>query len=152
VRQLRDDGVTHMETYTPFRLRETERLLGRDGPSPVRLWTLAGALSGAAGGFALAIGLAAVNGLVVGGRITYAVIVPYCVIAFEGLVLMGVLANVTGLFFHGRLGYTTLLPRGYTSRVSQDRFGLFVTCEPDQAQAMQNRLHSLHAEVTHVTD
>ena len=98
----------------------------------------------------MAIGLAAINGLVVGGRISYGVIVPYCVIGFEGTILLGVLANVTGLFFHGRLGYTRSLPRGYARRISEDRFGLFVACEPGQIEAMQERLKTLRAEATHV--
>jgi molybdopterin-containing oxidoreductase family membrane subunit len=56
-----------VEVYSPRRLHETEALLGRH-TSPVRFWTLAGALAGLAGGFALAIGSALVNQLIVGGK------------------------------------------------------------------------------------
>jgi hypothetical protein len=55
------------EVFSPFRPAAVDRLLyGR--ASPVRLWTLAGALLGMASGFALAILTALVNRLIVGGK------------------------------------------------------------------------------------
>ena len=76
--------------------------MGR-GPSPVRVWTLIGALTGLACGFWLAIGTALVNGLVVGAKLPVSVI-PYCVIGFECTILFGTLFNFTGTLIHTRLG------------------------------------------------
>ena len=62
LRQVRASTAHALETYSPVRLHEAEEILGR-GRSPVRFWTLTGALCGCAGGFALAIGSALVNSL-----------------------------------------------------------------------------------------
>lgn len=60
-----DAGYRDMETFSPVKLEEVERVMRRP-KSPVRFWTLAGALAGLAGGFWLAIGTAQVNNLIVG--------------------------------------------------------------------------------------
>jgi len=149
VQRIRDEGYDRLETYTPFRLKAVEELLGR-GRSPVRYWTLVGAISGAVGGFALAIGLAAVNDLIVGGRITQRIIVPYCVIGFEGTILLGTLFNFAAMLYYGRVGYTRALPPGYSHRLTEDRFGVFIACDPSQSQAAKEFLLSLNAETTNV--
>ena len=50
LRQVRARGLHRLETYSPVRLPRPRRILGR-GRSPVRYWTLIGALLGCAGGF-----------------------------------------------------------------------------------------------------
>ncbi|MCY2928965.1 MAG: DUF3341 domain-containing protein [Planctomycetota bacterium] len=137
--RARQAGVERMETYSPVRLRQAEALLGR-GVSPVRRWTLAGALAGCAGGFALAIGTGLVNNLVVGAKQAVSVI-PYCVIAFEGTILLGTLATFAGLLFHARLARPPLaMPPGYDGRFSRDRYGLFAACSPARAQEVRQLL------------
>ncbi len=51
-RRCADLAPDGLDTYTPVRMDPLVPLLGR-GPSPVRVWTLVGALSGVAAGFAL---------------------------------------------------------------------------------------------------
>ena len=108
-------------------LEELSHVLGR-GKSPVRYWTLIGVLTGIAGGFALAIGTAWVNNLIVGGKHPISII-PYCIPAFEGGILLGALGNLVGLLVHARLpGWKT--PPGYNWQFSQDKFGLFIAGPP----------------------
>ena len=147
LRALRAAGHARIETFSPIKLPEADRVLGRS-PGPVRIWTLCGAVSGFVGGFALAIGTALMNGSIVGAKHPVSII-PYCVVAFEGTVLLGALANLTGLVVHARLG-SPRLPGYYDRRFSRDRFGVFVACPPDQADAAQGLMRTSGAEEIHV--
>jgi molybdopterin-containing oxidoreductase family membrane subunit len=118
-------------------------ILGR-GPSPVRNWTLAGAVCGATGGFALAIGSALVNGLIVGGKHPVSLI-PYCIVGFEGLILLGTIGNLCGVLYHAGLGRREL-PRAYDRRFAKDRFGLFLACGPERMAAARALLSAAQAE------
>ena len=115
-------------------VKEAEEILGHTR-SPVRFWTLTGAVSGLVGGFALAIGSALVNSLVAGGKHPVSII-PYCIVGFEGTILIGTLANLTGVLYHARLGRPRL-PPAYDAAFMRDRFGLFVACLPDDVDAVR---------------
>jgi len=144
LRKARDAGFGRIEAFSPFRLDEAADLLqGRR--NPVRYWTLAGALLGCAGGFALAIGSALVNSLTVGAKFTPASYIPYCIVGFEGTILLGTLGNLAGMLFHARLGRFRLAA-AYDRRFSRDRFGLFVAAPTDQAEAARSLLASCEAE------
>lgn len=147
VRNLCGSGFNRMEFYSPVKLADVERVMGRP-KSPVRLWTLIGGIAGLAGGFWLAAGTAAVNGLVVGGKPPVSWI-PYCVIAFEGTILVGSLANLLGLVLHSRL-FGRRLPACYDPRFSRDRFGLVVTCRTGETDRLQALLSASGAEELHV--
>lgn len=133
-----------VEVFSPINLPAAVRQLCPT-TGPVRFWTLAGALAGCIGGFWLAIGTAGVNGLIVGGKHPVSII-PYCVVGFEGTVLIGSLANLTGLIVHARLGGRRALPPGYDRRFSRDRFGLLASCEPGQTDDLRRVLAAAQAE------
>jgi molybdopterin-containing oxidoreductase family membrane subunit len=137
LRTVRGSSFRRIDTYSPVRLREAEAILGR-GPSPVRFWTLAGALTGFAGGFALAIGSALVNGLIVGGKHPIS-LVPYCIVGFEGTILLGTLGNLTGVLVNSRLGRPQLPPE-YDARFSSDCYGIFVACKAAELPAAERVL------------
>ncbi|MGE5296964.1 MAG: quinol:electron acceptor oxidoreductase subunit ActD, partial [Solirubrobacterales bacterium] len=143
VDKVRDHAPQGLETYTPLRVDELNHVLGR-GKSPVRYWTLIGAISGVIGGFALAIGTALVNSLIVGGKHPIS-IVPYCVPAFEGGVLLGALGNLIGLLIHARLPKWKT-PPGYDWQFSQDKFGLFIAAPPARFTDLRVMLKSTNAE------
>ena len=140
-------GFGKMETFSPVRLEEAEKVM-RQPKSPVRFWTLAGAVCGLAGGFSLAIGTALVNTLIVGGKPPVAIL-PYCIIAFEGTVLLGSIANLAGMIFHSRLFRLKTTP-GYDPRFSRDRFGLLVSCSPGDIDRLQEVLKPAAPEEIHV--
>ncbi|GAB7028218.1 quinol:electron acceptor oxidoreductase subunit ActD [Geotalea toluenoxydans] len=142
-----DAGYREMETFTPVKVEAVEKVMGHS-KSPVRFWTLAGALAGLAGGLWLAIGTALVNSIIVGGKPPVAII-PYCVIAFEGTILLGSIANLTGLVLHSRL-YRLKLSPFYDRRFSRDKFGLLVSCGEGNIQGLQGILSSAAAEEIHV--
>ncbi|MBT1071503.1 quinol:electron acceptor oxidoreductase subunit ActD [Pelotalea chapellei] len=141
-------GFTIMEVFSPTKLEEVEKVMARP-KSPVRFWTLAGAIAGMAGGFWLAIGTALVNSLIVGGKQPVSLI-PYCVIAFEGTVLLGSLANLCGLVLHAGL-FKYRLPSFYDRRFSRDRFGLLVNCDIHDQERLQKLLSTTRPEEMHVS-
>ena len=147
IARLNESIFNNFDYFSPIRLAQAEKLTGRHF-SPVRFWTLAGVLLGAASGFALAIWSAKVNSLIVGGKHPVSII-PYCIIAFEGAVLVGSIFNLIGLIIHTRLKFSEM-PRYYDGRFSSDRFGLFVGCTREQLKAAEKFLQSGNPEETHV--
>jgi Ni/Fe-hydrogenase subunit HybB-like protein len=145
LRTVREARFDRVEVFSPLRLDSAEKLLEFE-TSPVRYWTLFGALAGAAGGFALAIGSALVNGLIVGGKHPVSII-PFCIPGFEGTVLLGSIANLVGLIIYCRLGRP--LPAVYDPRFSLDRFGLFVACGPGDFAEVKNVLSRVEPEEVH---
>ncbi|MCX5685577.1 MAG: DUF3341 domain-containing protein, partial [Planctomycetota bacterium] len=143
IRRVKQAGFRRLEAYSPMRLEAVEDAIGRR-TSPVRYWTLIGAISGCVGGFALAIGSALVNSLVAGGKPPVSVI-PYCIVGFEGTILFGTLANLAGVIYHARLGRPAL-PAAYDGRFTRDRFGLLVACEPHEADTVRSALAPCGAE------
>ena len=148
MKNLREATFDRVEFFSPFRIDEAAALVGRT-KNPVRLWTLIGAMSGCIGGFWLAIGSAAVNNLVVGAKFTPVAYIPYCIVGFEGTILLGVLGNLAGMLFHSRLGRLQL-PAGYNGRFTQDRFGLLVKCAPQQVDEVKSLLSLANAEAVNV--
>ena len=148
LRRARAAAFDRLETYSPVRLREGEQILGR-GPSPVRRWTLTGALCGCAGGFTLAIGAALVNSLIVGGKHPVSVI-PYCIVGFEGTILLGSIGNLLGVLTHARLRPAAALPAGYDARFARDRYGVLVACEPGRESEARALLAAAGSEEIHV--
>jgi len=137
VNELNQSRFDRFDYFTPMRIPELERMTQRDA-SPVRVWTLLGALAGVTGGFALAIGTAGVNNLIVGGKPPVSII-PYCIVGFEGLVLLGALSNLAGLLFHCGLRPQPV-PRWYDRRFSQNKYGLFVVMPREYLDEFKNVL------------
>ena len=142
-----DAGFQEMETHSPVKIEQLDQVL-RQPKSPVRLFTLAGALSGLAGGFWLAIGTSQVNRLIVGGKPPVSPI-PFCVIGFEGTILLGSIANLIGLVIFARLFRTTTSPY-YDRRFSRDKFGLLISCRADQVASLRKLLEPADPEEIHV--
>lgn len=136
------------ETYSPVRLTSIENLAGK-ARSPVRIWTLVGVLSGITGGLALAAWSSTVNSLVVGGKPIPSWI-PFCIVGFEGGVLLGAIFNFIGLILHARLGPSGV-PPWYDQRFSDDRYGLFVPCGPESRERIERILGDASGEVRYVT-
>jgi Ni/Fe-hydrogenase subunit HybB-like protein len=143
VKSCCDAGFRRIETFSPVKIAEVHRILGH-ARSPVRFWTLVGALAGLAGGFALAIGTAEVNGIIVGGKHPISLI-PYCIPGFEGTVLIGSIANLVGMIVFCRLYGTRTMPR-YRRRFGNDRFGIVIACEGDEIARAERLLSSLGPE------
>lgn len=146
IRELRARGVRSIAAYSPVPLDEFEEALTGHGlpRSPVRLFTLVGALTGMASGFALTIWTALKWNLITGGKPVVS-IPPFVIIAFELTILLGGLCTLLGLLVTARLPSLKGSSR-YDPRFSVDRFGVEVTCEAGERRAIEGLLRSAGAE------
>ena len=126
VTRLRGRGYTDLETYAPAPFPEVDDAV-IDRPSPVRLFTLIGGLTGVITGFALTIWMANDWPIMIGGK-AYSSIPPYVIIAFELTILFGGVLTVLGLFIMGGL-YPRQLDDAYDPRFSSEDFGVVVDCQ-----------------------
>lgn len=138
VQALVESGVKPHEVFSPVRLEELRHILGFR-PSPIRYFTFVGAVLGIIGGFTLAVWSADVNKLIVGGKPPHAWIV-YCVVAFEGAVLIGSLVNLLALIFFARLYRSREVHAGYDESFSVDRFGILLNEPREESQQIKTLL------------
>jgi hypothetical protein len=127
IEELRRAGYgKRMKAYAPFPEHHLEHAMGY-GQSPVRVWTLVGALTGTATGFAFTSWTSMDWPLVTGGKPILS-IPAYVVIAFELTVLFGALSTVLGLFINARLpGFKPSVV--YDPEFSSGRFGVYVEAD-----------------------
>lgn len=146
IRALRARGVRSIATYSPVPLEEFEEALTGHGlpRSPVRLFTLVGALTGTTSGFALTIWSALKWNLITGGKPVVS-IPPFVVIAFEMTILLGGLCTLLGLLVTARLPSLRGSPL-YDPRFSVDRFGVEVACDGAERRAIEDLLRGAGAE------
>jgi molybdopterin-containing oxidoreductase family membrane subunit len=144
--ELRRQGFGAVSAYSPVPLEEIEEALTGHGlpKSPVRLFTLIGALTGTTSGFALTIWSALKWNLITGGKPVVS-IPPFVVIAFELTILLGGLCTLLGLLVTAPLPRFGLAPH-YDPRFTCDRFGVQVECPPEQVRQVTELLRSAGAE------
>lgn len=101
--ELVGQGVTseQMELVVPYPMHEIERIL-KLKTSPLRFFTLIGALVGLLSGFALTMGTVADWPLVTGGKPLMS-IPAFLVIAFELTILFGAISSFVGFLILARL-------------------------------------------------
>jgi hypothetical protein len=140
--QLRARGYDDLETYSPAPFHEVDDAVIEE-PSPVRLFTLIGGLTGVVTGYALTVWMANNWPIIVGGK-PYSSITPYTIIAFELTILFGVLMTVIGVFVFGKLPKFKLDP-AYDARFSAEEFGLAVHCKDRDVREIDGLLRAHHA-------
>lgn len=149
ITRLRDDGLGGVTAYGPAPNHDIEAALD-DPVSPVRTFTLVGALLGCASGFALPIATVYDWPLITGGKALYS-IPPFVVIAFELTILFGALAGMLGFLTLSRLPRLPGLSRPPTTlasdpRFSHDCFGVLVPCDGEaQSDAARAALEAAGA-------
>src|SRR5918999_1760931 len=129
IAELRRSKAGSITVYSPTPRHELEHALAH-GPSVVRRFTLIGGLLGVTFGYWIAIWVSDYWPLVVGGK-PIPSWVPYTIIGFEVMVLVGALSTVFGLFITARFPRITQTV-GYDPRFSDDEFGVWVECPPDR--------------------
>jgi hypothetical protein len=147
VSALRQLGHRDLSVFSPVPYHAIEHAL-EQGPSLVRWVTFGGAVLGITGGFALCIYSVLSYPLVVGGKELVS-LPPFVVIGYESMILLGSLANLTGMLALARL------PRlqskaPYDPRFSEDRIGLWVPCSGDAALKVKEMLRGHGAEEVQV--
>jgi len=135
IEKVRDKAeFAQHEVFTPTSYHEIEEASGF-GPSPVRLFTLIGGLTGTCTGFALPLLTDYDWQMVVGGKQAGVLSLPaYVVLGFELTILFGAIATILGMLVMSRIPNpkTTVLD----TRLTDDKFGVFVpNVGLDSAQA-----------------
>ncbi len=148
VKKIRESGFNNIETFSPVKVEGVNKLLGYV-KSPVRFYTLAGAVLGCASGYALAILTALVNNHIVGGKSPVAII-PYTVIAFELTILFGSIGNLIGLIINSKLHRINTM-EGYDARFSRDKFGLLIYEDENQFSEVKSLLNEFESEEIYET-
>jgi hypothetical protein len=137
IEELKERRLGNVTVYTPTPRHEIEHAIDA-GPSPVRLFTLFGGLTGATCGYWIAIWTSDYWPLVVGGK-PVASWVPYTIFGFEVMVLFGGLSTVVGLFINSRIPRLTMTV-GYDPRFSHRDYGIWVECDPSKCAAAESVL------------
>ena len=127
VETLKKERVGDVTVFTPTPRHEFDHAL-QSPKSPVRRYTLIGALSGAVFGYWIAIWTSDYWALQVGGK-AVASWIPYTIIGFELMVLIGSLSTVFAMFALSRIPRLTMTV-GYDPRFSHGDYGVWVECSP----------------------
>ena len=140
---LQSSGFDDISLLSPLPLEEAQQVLGL-GKSPVRHYSLAGAIIGALSGFAMSVATALVFILPTGGRAIITV-PPYLIITYEMTILFGVLFTLIG--FHFVSGLPAWRDRPYLPSANIDRFVVVVeNAAGDQAARAEAIIREAGAE------
>jgi ActD protein len=146
IEDLRRQRLGDVTVYTPTPRHELEEAIGNP-PSPVRRFTLVGGLLGVTFGYWIAIWTSDYWPLVVGGK-AVASWIPYTIIGFEVMVLVGALSTVYGMFILSRIPKITQTI-GFDSRFTGGHFGIYGETEPERLKEAEAALRETGAvEVT----
>jgi len=130
IEDLKKKKLGEVTVYSPTIRHELEHAI--DAPqSVVRRLTLIGGLLGVSFGYWVAIWSSTYWPLVVGGK-AIASWIPYTIIGFEVMVLVGALSTVAGMFINSRIPRLSTTS-GYDARFSGGYFGIFIACDANKA-------------------
>ena len=129
IEDLKRQKISDMTVYTPTPRHEIEQAL-KPPTSKIRLFTLIGGLCGVTFGYWIAIWTSDYWPLVVGGK-AVASWIPYTIIGFEVMVLVGALSTVYGMFILSRVPKITQTI-GFDPRFTGADFGIYVEAEPER--------------------
>jgi len=143
VEDLKKQRVGDITVYTPTPRHEFDHVLGHPA-SRVRVFTLIFGLAGVTFGYWIPVWMSDYWPLVVGGK-AIASWVPFTILGFEVMVLIGGLATVFAMF--GLAGVPRLtLTVGYDARFSGGYFGVWVEADPSRMDAAERILKQHGAE------
>jgi hypothetical protein len=143
IEDLNRARLGEVTVFSPTPRHEFEHVLNRP-KSAVRKITLAFGLAGVTFGYWIAVWISDYWPIVVGGK-PVAAWVPYTIIGFEVMVLVGGLATVFGMFALSRIPRLTMTV-GYDERFSGGHFGVWVDTTPDRADEAVKLLEKHGAE------
>ena len=121
-KNLKSSGFENISLLSPLPLEEAQEVVGLVR-SPVRHFSLAGAIIGAILGFGMSVATALTFILPTGGR-AIITLPPYFIITYEMTILMGVLFTLIG--FHFVSGLPAWRDKPYLPAANVDRFVVVV--------------------------
>jgi hypothetical protein len=134
IEELRQERYQKVTIYTPTPRHEIDDAV-KAPMSGVRRYTLIGALSGATFGYWVAIWTSEYWPMQLGGK-AFGSWIPYTIISFEMMVLIGSLATVAGMFINSRIP-RLVATVGYDERFSGGDFGIWVEDSPERLAAVE---------------
>ena len=143
---LKEKKFATFTVYTPTPRHEIDHAV-HPPTSKIRLFTLIGGLCGVTFGYWIAIWTSDYWALVVGGK-AIASWIPYTIIGFEVMVLIGALSTVYGMFILSRIPKITQTI-GFDPRFTAGDFGIYVETTPERLREAEPALRDTGAvEVT----
>ena len=130
IEDLKKERFGDITVFMPTPRHEFEHAM-EHGPSKVRIFTLIFGLAGVTFGYWIPVWISDYWPLVVGGK-AIATWVPFTILGFEVMVLVGGLATVFAMFGLAHIPRLTMTV-GYDARFSSGHFGVWVVTDPDRA-------------------
>jgi hypothetical protein len=130
IEELKKQRFGDITVYTPTPRHEFEHVMEHP-PSKVRIFTLVFGLAGVTFGYWIPVWMSDYWPLVVGGK-PIASWVPFTILGFEVMVLIGGLATVFAMLGLARVPRLTTTV-GYDPRFSGGHFGVWVVTAPERA-------------------
>jgi len=143
IEELKKERFGDITVFTPTPRHEFEHAM-EHGPSRVRIYTLIFGLAGVTFGYWIPVWISDYWPIVVGGK-PVASWVPYTILGFEVMVLIGGLATVFAMFALSRIPRLTMTV-GYDPRFSGGYFGVWVVTDPNRADSAMDVLKKYGAE------
>jgi len=142
ISELKESKHENFLVYAPVPHHNIEHALHRP-KSPVRVFTLTGALIGFCTGWALTVGSVMHYPLIVGGKPLIS-IPPFGVISYILTILFGSIATMIGFLINARLPQLRLAA-AYDERLSSDHYGIQVFGDMKELKEWEKRLKRLGA-------
>jgi hypothetical protein len=130
IEDLKQQRFGDITVFTPTPRHEFDHAM-QHPPSKVRVVTLIMGLAGVTFGYWVAVWISDYWPIVVGGK-AIAAWVPFTIIGFELMVLIGGLATAFAMFAFAHVPRLTTTV-GYDPRFSSGHFGIWVVTDPDRA-------------------
>lgn len=127
VDRLKKAKIEGWTVLAPLPRHEIEEIVYEGRPSPIRWWTLTGAITGLTTGFLLTSLTHATWPMINPGGKPVVAPVPFAVIMFECTILFGALATFAGMIFHCGLPAFFLDRSLQDPRVTDESFGIVFT-------------------------
>ncbi len=144
VKTLKEKGFRNIRVFSPVPSHEIEEIIG-EPESPVRFFTIFGALLGGASGVAFTTITASDWPIQVSAKPVVSIL-PFTVIIFELTILFGALSTLLGLLVNSFLRRRSPVTM-YDPRFSDDKFGLMVVCsDKPQSETVREIMLSGGAE------
>ena len=143
IENLRAAQVADFHTFAPFPSHKLEHAIG-EKKSPVRWIVLLGGISGILTGLAITIGTTYEWRLNAGGKplLSWP---PFIIICFELMVLLGGIFGFLGVLGLSGIPATEIAP-GYDGRFGEDRFGIVIRCDENDAARVESMMKESGAE------
>lgn len=125
--RLKRAGLTGFDVMAPLPRHEIEEMIYEGRPSPVRWWTLTGAITGLVSGYGITSLTHSTWPMINPGGKPVVSLPAFAVIMFEATILFGGLFTFAGFIVHTGLPGWGLDKALRDPRVSDDKFGLVFT-------------------------